>query len=42
MKREKQGDVVPADFKGPWANYQGLEGFTNQIAEMTPEQKSII
>ena len=21
MKREKQGDVVSADFKGPWANY---------------------
>jgi hypothetical protein len=28
IKREKQGDVASADFKGPWATYQGMEKFT--------------
>ena len=41
-QREKQGDVGNADFKGPWANYKGMEQFTEQVAEMTAEQKAII
>ena len=42
MKREAQGDVLNADFKGPWASYAGMEKFTSQVAELTPEQKAVI
>jgi hypothetical protein len=32
-----QGDVLNANFKGPWAAYTGMEKFTQQVAELTPE-----
>jgi hypothetical protein len=40
--REDQGDVLNADFKGPWASYKGMEKFTHQVAELTTEQQAVI
>ena len=38
MKRQKAGDPSDENYKGPWAEYDGMEEFRNQeTAELTEE-----